>query len=332
MSESTLAVTYDDLRSELGYKAGYGRTVSRWDTNQSADAESMLKSVIRLVCLPQATQHRRAGYRWSFLEPTATLDVWASIVVGTDTVTGGAYASGSTPITASAASFYPSMIGAEIVITGVDTFTIDGYTSSTVISVTGDASTASADTFSIATTGLYRLPDDFVCMIGSFSYPRNSSTLATDIPLVSEAIVRDLHQNVSATGRITNIATRPVKSTGASGQRWETYVYPIPDTLYSLPYKYSMMPDAMTSSIPYPPGGAILGDLYIQACYAVFEKRHLRGENEEQITFASMLEAAIAMDERNSTPETLGHMSGDSAYPHRHGDYPEIWVNSTQIQ
>lgn len=65
-----MALTYDNLRSRIGHKAGYGATVSSWSSDQSANVELILKSALSrffdLMILPG----EREKHMWSFLTPT----------------------------------------------------------------------------------------------------------------------------------------------------------------------------------------------------------------------------------------------------------------------
>jgi len=94
--------------------------------------------------------------------PSAERVLDLTVVHASGTCTAGAYDAGNdkTTVTATAAVFLSTHAGYNMVIDGVGTFYIETYTSTTEVDVTGDASAASADTFTI-TPGYVRLPNNY---------------------------------------------------------------------------------------------------------------------------------------------------------------------------
>jgi len=72
MAESTLSLTRDDLRSEVGLKLGYGLDVSGWTPEQIARIDICVRDGLAQFYFP-VTQDQKTVYEWSFLTPTATL-------------------------------------------------------------------------------------------------------------------------------------------------------------------------------------------------------------------------------------------------------------------
>jgi hypothetical protein len=69
VAEPTLTLTYTELLARVGRQAGYTRTSSNWDTEQTARVGEIIKDGLR----------RFYGEReWSFLKPWLTLDTVAS--------------------------------------------------------------------------------------------------------------------------------------------------------------------------------------------------------------------------------------------------------------
>jgi len=96
----------------------------------------------------------RTGHRhhFSFLEPEDTLVFWA-------TATGTMSVSTTTITDSTNSPFYETMVGHTLVADTSETeYTITGYTSSSVITVSADASADDGDTFTITATGEYYLP------------------------------------------------------------------------------------------------------------------------------------------------------------------------------
>ena len=74
MAESTLSLTRDDLRQEVGLKLGYGLDVSGWTPDQIARIDICVRDGLAQFYFP-VTQDSKTVYEWSFLTPTATLGI-----------------------------------------------------------------------------------------------------------------------------------------------------------------------------------------------------------------------------------------------------------------
>ena len=78
MAESTLSIGFVDLKQEVGFFLGYGRTEASWSTSQAAEVDAVVQSGVRRVYYPLVTGDANIdnviiGYEWSFLRPTTTL-------------------------------------------------------------------------------------------------------------------------------------------------------------------------------------------------------------------------------------------------------------------
>lgn len=80
MAESGLSVGAPELRAEIGFYLGYGRTSGNWSAAQLAEISSIMQSGVRRVYYPKATDPSSVGYEWSFLRPTTTLAVVSGTV------------------------------------------------------------------------------------------------------------------------------------------------------------------------------------------------------------------------------------------------------------
>jgi len=159
MAESTLSLTCTQLRNAISFAAGYGATAATSGT-KSDKIDELLESGLRQFYFPPAVpdpsdpQRKPIVHVWSFLRPTTTLIAWDSIEEDvaedqTITVTGDAFADPITTITATAALFTSNLVGKYLAIEGIGAFAIASYVSSTVVTVTGNASSASADYCSV---------------------------------------------------------------------------------------------------------------------------------------------------------------------------------------
>ena len=75
MAESALSIDYGTLRQEVGAFLGYGTTIASWSAAQAAEIERYVQSGVRQFYYPPAgIDGVEAGYSWSFLNPTTTID------------------------------------------------------------------------------------------------------------------------------------------------------------------------------------------------------------------------------------------------------------------
>lgn len=71
MAESTLSLTFRDLRKEIGWYLGYGRDADRW----SDDQREFISDVVARGCRKFYYPHVERGFEsWSFMRPTITLE------------------------------------------------------------------------------------------------------------------------------------------------------------------------------------------------------------------------------------------------------------------
>lgn len=313
MAESTLSLGFTDFMAEVADYLGWGRDSTLWGAARTAELDAMVQSGYRQFLYPPVLQGQGASHRWWFLRPVTTLPTWIDIAVGAATVTGGAYVAPSTPITASTATFYDSMIGKTLVITGVGSFVVDGYTSSTVISVTGDASAAAAATFSMDANGDYRAPDDFGGLQGDMTFAADEGWIP--LQLIPEGMVRSYRQHSTGTGRPRYAAHQVLSSAGAIGQRFNFLFWPEPDALYTLSYQYNVLVAKLATAVPYPLGGMQHGETVLQSCLAVAENRREETRGPQWERFMERLSASISVDAGNE-PVWLGYNGDESDMTH----------------
>jgi len=298
MSESTLAVSKTEVDALLGSYLGYTRTSTNWSTeDQSVIDQCRDAGLVRFY----------NEYDWTFIAPSTTITFWPTV---TGTITGQAvYSSPSSTITASAAKFFPSMVGHSITYDDSSTdYVITAYTSSTVIVVTGDSSSEkSGDTFTITATndGDFRLPDDFGSLRDTLHFEENLGYAPLNI--VSVAEVRRRITASSSTGVPMYAAIDPVANSGSTGQRINLICAPPPSSEFTMYYRYNVLKNALATSYTYPAGGAAHRNTLIEACLAeaeVFEN-DAAGIHEQK--YQQALVRSKRIDGKNG-PRNLGPM------------------------
>ena len=202
----------------------------------------------------------RKHHAWSFLKPEAELVLWTDV---TGTVSGSpSYAGGTglSTITATAASFYASMIGQSFTFDTSETeYVVAGYTSSTVITVTGDASgEASDDTFTMTATGIYALPAGFGGMVENPVWVYDGYDNNDIIEVAGTLLDTNLRDDPNA-GTTAMWCKQPRNvSPGTSDQTWDIKVWRIPEYTRTVRYRYRRVIADLSESAKtdYPVGGA----------------------------------------------------------------------------
>lgn len=73
MPQSTLAVSYDDLRREVGLFLGWGRDPSTWTSDQGTDFTYVLKDGLARFYWPTDEDGKAMDHEWSFLTTTSKM-------------------------------------------------------------------------------------------------------------------------------------------------------------------------------------------------------------------------------------------------------------------
>lgn len=78
MGESTLSITYLDLKQAVARFLGFGRDPALWTSDQAADIEAVVESGLRqFYNPPPLPQLGNKSHSWSFLHPVTTLSTSA---------------------------------------------------------------------------------------------------------------------------------------------------------------------------------------------------------------------------------------------------------------
>lgn len=246
MAESTLSLSRDDLRSEIGFFLGFGqpdhRDSANWSSVQTETIDTILNAGLRQFYYPKRLEGDRKVHEWTFLRPTRTQ------------------------------------------LTVVD-------------------------------QGDYNLPDDFGGLEGNLTFATNDDAWVS-VTITSEQQIRELRQiTTTNTGWPRLAAVRPIltPTAGATGTRYELLIWPEPDAIYTLSYRFNIMPEALTSGLPFPHGGLVHAETILESCLAVAERRLDDYESTyHHEMFTELLEASIQNDRALQVPHTLGYNADGS--------------------
>jgi len=305
MSESTLSLGYSDFRKEVGHFLGFGRDYTVWDSAQVALVDDIIQAGLRQFYLPPLLEGMVEVHEWSFLKQAGTITTIASYTTGT-------VSSSSTTVTLTTGT-WPSWAATHgTLIVDNTEYTIASRTNDSIIVLDSAPSTPfSSDTFELEHDGNYDLPDDWngwACKNLTFQ-PQESYE---PVKFVSEGEIRRLRQFNDARQAPTRAAIRAKSSTGASGQRFELMLYPIPDAEYLLDGLYNVLLNKIDSSTyPYPLGGMAHAKTIEESCLAVAEIK----VNDEAGLHKGLFQEALAIsitNDRQREPDSYGY-NGDNS-------------------
>jgi hypothetical protein len=304
--ESTLSLKFEDLMAWVAERAGYG-----YRANEAAGLTTQDETEIGLY-VEEGYREFLMSYEWSFLRPTTTSVLWAT----TDgTATLSASGEGNKTITASAATFYPTMVGHTIVSTN-GSYVIDGYLSTTIVTVTTDASADEGLAFTITADGSYRMPDDFGGLLGEVFFQAGDGRW---VPLANTGVAEllELHQVSTSTGRPTMCAvdcqTVATASPDGVGQRHNLLAWRIADSDYTVAYQYQVLvPKLIADGYPY--GGARHAETIKYACLAALERSKFQlADGPSQRQWRHLLGLSIKADQRGTRAGTLGLLTNSNS-------------------
>lgn len=286
-----LDALFATLQMRARDEAGYGR-----QTTLSTDQTNRIQEAI-----DDAYREIAGAFSWAWLRPWTTIVAWPTV---TGTVSGlPVHNAGYSTVTATAAKFYEGMVGRTFTFDDSDTgYTIYSYTSTTVITLTGNASAEkSGDTFSIASTGDYYLPSTFGGMVGKELMIDSSTTQYGPIEKVVQSFIeRQRSLQPTWTGIPRYWSTRWRTETSSAAQRQELMLFPTPDAAYTINYQYEHYVDQLSSN-NYPPGAQAYSDLFIKGVLAAID-RNLNGrQGGRQMDFDRALTLAVDREKRDQS-------------------------------
>jgi len=328
MAESTLSLTYTALERSIGRLLGLNRDSSEWAANEVEDVADVIAEGFRRFLRPPPLPREMIVHRWSFLRCPAEIVLWAD----TSGTNSGAPVytalAGTSVVTAAAATFHPSMVGADLDYTVSEgSFTITAYTSPTVVTVSGDASGENGTAFTMTADGNYRLSDDFDGVVGVFTLQDEDSYV--EIRPGAEHRIRVARQSYGGTGTPTMLAVRALASDQETPQRWELMAYPISASDKTADYVYEIRPDSLTSTKAYHLGGMSYSEAVLECCLWAAEDtlEDKTGIHAERAQLA--LVSAVMRDRQAAAPMLLGRNTIPGVVAGRH--VTNVYLDGVQI-
>lgn len=304
MADTDMAFNVLALKNEMCRKVRWPSDITNWTTETRLSSGE--KATIVRIVMAGLRRVYHCGHPWSFLRPRASFTAWATC--GAKMTVGGP---DNKTVTADAAIFVPEMVGAALTADTTDTtYTIISYVSSTVVTVSSDASADNDADFEVTARGIVRMPDNFASLLGKVHFDAGSGrTFGLD--LVSIAMVEQQRATLRSTGCPRLGAIVPAPYNEAIGQRFDLHVWPTPDANYTLRGRYLIRIVTLPADTAYLPGGEEHAETIRTACLAAAEHEMEEGTGIHTDLFVAHLAASIDADRRAHAPETLGVEEGD---------------------
>jgi hypothetical protein len=319
MSESTLSVTYTELKQAVGHYLAYGLDPNGWSDNQIIEIDMAIKSGLRQFYFPPKLFEDRNSHKWSFLTPVTTLDVVAPYSTGTVAIDNGlttmTLTDGTWPAWASTHG--------SIVIDSTEYTIASGPVGQEIeLSVAWAEDTETAAEFVLKHDGNYDLPDGFAGMIGNMVV--ETENYHPDIKVVGEGVIRSSRQQnpqLSLSGSTTGpfyAAIRPKVQVTTTGQRFEIMFYPLPNTALTISYAMRLLPEMLVdTTVEYPYGGMTHSETIMASCLAAAEKQRLDKHGPLWDAYKEELSSSITSDNAMNSQQFFGYNGDNSDAIHR---------------
>jgi len=337
MAEATGSLSFWDLVIEVATRNYRGiQSLRDWPTEAELVGPWAGHDADEIALAQQYTDNAKAianaGYKrfliahdWDFLTTRTTLTGWVTATETESAVGGPAYdGTTSTTITVDTAMFYPSMVGQILTFgTSGTPWTIDGYTSTTVITVTGDASgEVGAQEITVTATGYQRLPDDFGGEMIDERIYFAPDALGDEIVEVPIGAIIDARAGSDLTAQYPWAYGLETVQVGGY-TRWNVSFWPRWGADTTLHYRYRKQNCELTSAAgvtDYPLGGGEFSTAIREACMMMAEEDRGYVKGPAHDSYNVTLGQAIQRDSRNK-PRNRGQNSDNSdgfAYPRKH--------------
>lgn len=291
---ATLKVSFTEMKDALASFLGITRTLGDWHANDTSDANLFIRAALRAVY---------SAHPWSFLRTDYTLVTSPPYSTGTIGITNGlAFLSGIGAVWPTWAAYgwlYVDGVAYEVATRSAgDTINLDDL-SINVAPGTGYVLRRFA----------YEMPTDFAGFDGPLVYAPGESLREIEVVRTSMNRIRQLYQNTTVQQDDEPcqyaIFTQSVAQT--VGELRSIAIYTPSDQAYHLTAERYIIPNDIDGTNLYPSGGALYGEMFLEAVLAQAESKKLRIVNGPHAqAFGIELMKAIENDKKMVSPDTLG--------------------------
>ena len=358
---TSLAMSLDSWRSEIGRYFGFGRTYSSMTASQQADVDAVIDRGMRQFYAPPLLQDGTA-HIWSFMRPTM------NIVVHAPYSEDGDPGNGCTLVDA-APTAYATFFGATIptwCTNGVLEYTHPDTDQNCIIHIHARVSNSQvnledavdADDFIIAvgngiaftiTDAIYALPTSFGGIEGDITLEAASGYMP--VRQVGDDQIREMFLNtLIQTGTPAYFCVRPWRdpgidrlgTNGTAGMytRYELVFFPRPDRTLRLSFRYLFVFPGVADWIAtgnattdiHPPGMAYHHETMLASCLSIAEQYADSPNSEHRDYFSKRIAASVALDRKTAGSAYFGRNLDRSDTLYSQGRSPlstDITYNNT---
>lgn len=293
MAESTLSLTFDRLRREMGREKSYGHDPSLWTGDRAYMATDISDRMTNALALFYQ------AHDWKFLKVPLQLFLSTpyttgtiAIVNGTVTLTGGVL---------------PTWTADGDFIVDGEVYDVASRTSNTVAVLVDPTVNVDAGTEYQLIQSRATLPDDFASLVGELHYQPSQSSNAYRVRIVDDEQIRLARQiNYAYIDRAVMASIRAKTTTGVLGQRFELSFWPSMGSAARLNGKYRINPNLITTDLQYPYGGMLHGPTILAACLAEVEQSIENNDGRHALRYQTLLPQSIRRDNEATAPQTVG--------------------------
>ena len=297
MAESTLSITYQEIRNEVGYVLGYGlNTASSWNDRQTELVDMVIRSGLKMFYSPAALDG--VSHEWTFMRPIADLTTTAPYSTGTIEI-----ASGVVTLTTGT---WPSWAAQGDLVTDGKLYTINTRDSDSQLTMDDTTVTLAAGATYEIRRYSYDLADDYGGLDGPITYQPASNVPYRAIKIVGENRIRQVRQGEHFSTYPEEAAIRSKVFDATVGSRYELLLWPAPDAEYQLQYRYKSNPDDLTETNKYPLGGFPHAETIKAACLAAAERESDEVQGVRYGYYMERLQTSIAIDRQENGPKHIG--------------------------
>lgn len=326
-THTSLAITIDAWRGEIGRYFGFGRTYASMTATQKADVDAVIDRGMRQFYAPPMLQDGTA-HVWSFMRPTMQISVHAPYSTGTLTLVDSFPSATAT----FSGTTLPSWVEkASLVFTHPTTnveriISIHAKTSNTAIDLENAVSDDEVTSVSIPyviTDGIQALPTTFGGIEGDITLASGSGYMP--VRQVGDDQIREMFLNTAIqTGVPAYFCVRPWRDPGIDRignkgnigmyTRYELVFFPRPDATYSMSFRYLFVFPGLADWIAtgeattdlHPPGMAYHHETMLASCLAVAEQYADSPNGEHRDYFAKRIQASALLDRKMAGSSYLG--------------------------
>lgn len=171
-----------------------------------------------------------------------------------------------------------------------------------------------------------QMPAGFTMLDGDMTYSEDQSVGLSYVKFVGEEMVRKNQSRLdSLTGHPQMVAIRKSNAVSAGPNQYEAVLWPTPNAVYELEYRYRIDPVmlVMSGDGSVPGGGQVHHQALIESCLLSCDEMMKRDSRQRAERFRELLYASVGFDRQMSTPANLGY-NGDRSDRRQSSDYREF--------